>query len=296
MVFRAVLLAAGGISKPVTYGAISEALRRLVHKKYTKAFVYSRLNSLEEEGFISVDTVHRPKQYMIFESSVTDALKRRSQRTISELVSKRGMITAALSVLERATPQDTAITMYNDLVGISSHDASIIIEGIESVRSTVIREFASGAKPGDSVRILASTGTLAEGLGPGGITELRIIQGGFRGVKIRTLMIPVEQSEQTLSLIAGYLRTLSQDFMQGVGTGNIELRLARERVQTYRMVSLNNEKILLYLTQAKASDIAALIHRKDNPVLIDDAIETFDRLWDTGIDVIDHITRMVSSK
>jgi len=86
------------------------------------------------------------------------------------------------------------------------------------------------------------------------------------------------------------------DFVQGVSTGNIELRLAGERLQTYRMVSLNSEKILLYLTQAKASDIAALIHRKDNPVLVDDAIETFDRLWNTGFDIIAPITQKASSQ
>jgi len=296
MIFRAVLMAAGGTSKPVTYAAISEALKKSVHKKYTKAYVYSQLNSLEEEGFISIDTVQHPKQYMIVESSVADALKRRSQRAISELICKRERITAKLDLLEKAAPQDIAITAYNDLVGISSQGGSIMIEGIENVRSMVIREFADSAKPGDSIRVLASAGTLAEGLGPGGITELRIIQSGFRGVKVRALLIPVEQTELTMSLIAGHLRTLSGDFVQGVSTGNIELRLAGERLQTYRMVSLNSEKILLYLTQAKASDIAALIHRKDNPVLVDDAIETFDRLWNTGFDIIAPITQKVSSQ
>lgn len=296
MVFKAVLLAAGGTSKPVSYAAIRDALERLTRKRYTKGYVYSRLNALEEEGFISVDDIQHPKQYMVIESSVADAVKCRSQRIISELISKRQAIVSKLNLLETAASQDIAITAYNNLAGISSYDCSIMIEGIENVRSAVIREFADKTKPGDVIRVLNFAGTLAERLGLDGITESRIMQIVSRNVKVRGLLIPVEQSDQTMKLITDHLRTTSREFAEGIGMGNIEMRVARERVQTYQMICLNNEKILLYLTQTSASDIAALIHRKDHPGVIDDAIETFDRLWGIGIDITDLITGIVSSR
>jgi hypothetical protein len=54
--------------------------------------------------------------------------------------------------------------------------------------------------------------------------------------------------------------------------------------------------MLLYLTHAKESDMAALVHRKDNPGLIDDAIRTFDELWETGIDVLDVVKQMLQKQ
>jgi hypothetical protein len=54
--------------------------------------------------------------------------------------------------------------------------------------------------------------------------------------------------------------------------------------------------MLLYLTHAKESDMAALVHREDNPKLIDDAISTFDKLWETGIDVLDLVKKMLEKQ
>ena len=44
--------------------------------------------------------------------------------------------------------------------------------------------------------------------------------------------------------------------------------------------------MLLYLTHGSESNLAALIHRKDNPGLVDDAIRTFDGLFEEGIDFV----------
>jgi len=296
MVFKAMVIAAGGNSKPLTYANIAEVLERLTQKKYTRGYIYRHLSALQAEGFISVDEIQHPNIYTITESGVSHALKIKSQQVMSNMLSKRQSIVTRLNLLDTTNPQDVAIATYNKLVGISSINGSIMIEGLENVRSTIIREFADGAKSGDHVRILASANTLADGLGPGGITELRIIQGSSKGVKVHGLLVPVHQEKLSTDLIAGHLSTLSEAFTEAVNTGNVKVKLTREPIQTYRMVSLNNEKMLLYLTQAKASDVAALIHRKDNSGLIDDAVKTFDRLWETGIDVVDLITQMVRPK
>jgi Fe2+ or Zn2+ uptake regulation protein len=294
MVFRAVIKAAGGLSKPVTYKEVAVALRKLSDKKYTKAYVYRQLNSLEEEGFIIVDSIQHPQCYSVSESTLSGAIKRKSQQALSQLLSKRQDMKTQLNLLETANPEDVAITAYNNLIGVSTLDISTIIEGIENVRSTVVREFADGAKSGDYVRVLAPASTLADGLGPGGMTELRIMQGGSKGVRVHGMLTPLHHQEMSTDLIAGHLKTLSGPFIEAVSTGNVKVKLAREPVQTYRMVSLNNEKMLLYLTHAKESDVAALIHRGNNAGLIDDAISTFDRLWENAIDVVEIVTKMIS--
>jgi len=295
MVFKAIITAARGLSKSVTYKEVTDAIKKVADKKYTKAYVYRQLGSLEEEGFIIVDAIQHPRRYSISESALSITLKRKSQYALSELKSKRQAITTQLNLLETANPEEVAITAYNNLVGISPISESTIIEGIENVRSTVIREFADGAKPGDYVRVLAPASTIADGLGPGGMTELRIMQRASKGVKVYGMLTPHHHQEMSAELIAGFLKTLSGPFMEAVSTGNVKVKLAREPVQTYRMVSLNNEKMLLYLTHAKESDVAALIHRGYNAGLIDDAVSTFDRLWENGLDVVEIVTKMIGS-
>ncbi|MDH4214040.1 MAG: hypothetical protein OEV85_08980 [Candidatus Thorarchaeota archaeon] len=295
MVFKAIITAANGLSRSVTYKEIVDAIKKIADKKYTKAYVYRQLSSLEKEGFIVVDAIQHPKRYSISESTLSSALARKSQHTLSELKSKHQAITRQLKLLETVDPEELAITAYNTLVGISPGSESTIIEGIENVRSTVIREFADGAKPGDYVRVLAPASTIAEGLGPGGMTELRIIQGASKGVKVHGMLTPFQQQEMSTELIAGFLKTLSGPFFEAVNTGNVKVKLAREPVQTYRMVSLNNDKMLLYLTHAKESDVAALIHRGKNAGLIDDAVSTFDRLWENGVDIAEILAKMMNS-
>jgi hypothetical protein len=60
------------------------------------------------------------------------------------------------------------------------------------------------------------------------------------------------------------------------------------------MVSLNSDKMLLYLTHAAESDMAALIQRKDNPGLIDDAVKTFDTIYDEAGDVMVMVKQSLS--
>ncbi|MHA2359791.1 MAG: hypothetical protein ACXAB5_05935 [Candidatus Thorarchaeota archaeon] len=295
-VFRAVLVAAGGTGKSVNYNEISKSLESVVGKKFTKAYIYRCLNNLEEDLFITVDTIHTPRTYTITESSVAKAIEAKRQKKLSESLTKRQDVTTKLNRLKSIQSQGLALMLHKQLAGTSSIGESGVIEGVENVRSTIIREFADGAKVGDIVRVLGHASTLAEGLGPGGVTELRLIQSGFRGVKVMGLLTPVREEKLDLNLIAGHLAPMVDAFDQASKTGNIQLRLSRAPINTYRILTLNEDKMLLYLTHAKESDMAALVHRKDNPGLIDDALRTFDELWETGIDVLAMVKQMLQKQ
>jgi len=292
-VFQAVLIAAGGTSRYVNYKEIVDKLEEIANKRFTKAYIYRRLNDLEEQGFITIDTIHTPRTYSISESGVAKALEAKRREKLSESLTKRQDVTTKLNRLKSVKSQDLALELHKQLVGGYSIDKSLVIEGIENVRSTIIREFADEAKEGDRIRILGHASTLAEGLGPGGITELKLIQSGFRGVKVQGLLTPVTQENLDVNLMAGHLTPMVEVFEQVAKTGNIQLKLTREPIKTYRIVCFNEDKMLLYLTHAKESDIAALIHQEDNPGLINDAIKTFDELWESSIDVLDIVKQIL---
>ena len=88
----------------------------------------------------------------------------------------------------------------------------------------------------------------------------------------------------TKELIMKYIEHAADTFARLTSTGNVSFKIAKKNYQTYRMVSLNSDKMLLYLTHAAESDMAALIQRKDNPGLIDDAVKTFDAIFEEGMD------------
>lgn len=275
------------------YGEISSSLESITEKKYTKAYIYRRLNDLEENRFIIIETIHTPRTYTITDSSVAKALEAKRQDKLSVNLIKKQDLTTKLHRFKAVKSQELALMLHNQLAGVSSIEGSIMIEGIENVRSTILREFAEGAKEGDLVRVLSHASTLADGLGPGGVTELRLLQGGFRGVKVQGLVTPTGKDNLDLNLMASHLSSMIDVFEQAAKTGNIQIRISRQPINTYRIVSLNEDKMLLYLTHAKESDVAALIHRKDNPGLIDDALKTFDELWGTSIDVLELVKQML---
>jgi DNA-binding PadR family transcriptional regulator len=295
-VLRAVLLAAGGTGNTVGYNQISKHLESLAGRKFTKAYIYRQLRDLEETGFIVTDTFANPRTYAIAETTVAKSLEAKRQKKLAETLTLRQNLTTKLNRLRTTNSQELAIVFHKILAGNSSRGNSSIIEGVENVRSTIIQEFAEGAKKGDVLRILAHSSTLADGLGPGGVTELKVLESGFRGAKVLGLLTPIGQDSLNLSLMAGHLTSMIDIFERATKTGNIQLKFSREPANTYRMVSLNEDKMLLYLTHAKESDVAALLDRKDNPGLIDDAIRTFNTLWETGIDVLDTIRGMLQKE
>jgi hypothetical protein len=105
-------------------------------------------------------------------------------------------------------------------------------------------------------------------------------------------MIPSENATRDLTTIAKYIGNLKDLIRKAITSGNLGVRSPRAPLKTYRMVSLNADVMLLYLTHSPASDMAALVRREDNPGLLDDALNTFDKIWDEGIDVMEMYAKL----
>lgn len=296
MVMKALMAAAGGPSKFVTYKEIAAHLEKLEKKKYTRAYIYRRLSDLEIAGFIVVaDTIQHPKHFSISEAGIAKALKEKQKKMLSEIKTKREDVIATQKLLTTTNPESVAMTLHNQLVGLDSIEGSVVIEGIENVRSTIIREFGEAAKPGDEIRIIAPASAIGGGARKSGMAEMSLMARAKDGVKIISVLMPVEGKQSvTMNLIANYIQHVGDTFTKLASTGNILFRIAKKNYQTYRMVSLNSDKMLLYLTHAAESDMAALIQRKDNPGLIDDAIKTFDEIYDDALDVISVVNQSLS--
>ena len=295
MVMKALMTAAGGPSQFVTYKEIAAHLEKLEKKKYTKAYIYRRLSNLENEGFIVVDTIQHPRQFSISEAGIVKAMEKKRIEMLSETEIERKKVTTKQELLTTTNPESVAMILYNQLVGLDKIEGSVVIEGVENVRSTIIREFGEVAKPGDEIRIIAPVSVIDGAQRKSGMAEMSLMTRAKDGVKIISVLMPVEGKQSlTTDLILNYIQHIGDAFTKLASTGNISFRIAKKNYQTYRMVSLNSDKMLLYLTHAAESDTAALIQRKDNPGLIDDAVKTFDRIYDEAGDVMDMVKQAIS--
>ena len=289
-ILKAVMAAAGGPSIFVTYKEIAK------HLDHTKAYIYRHLSNLNEEGYLVIDPVQTPRKYAISEAGIINSLKKKQEESLAKLQTRKIETSTKLNLLKNVNSESIAFVIYNQLMGLESSGESIIIEGIENVRSSIIREFGKPSKAGDEIRVIASASLLDGGLDQPGMTEMSLMGRAVDGVKIIGLLMPQGEVSFSTELIANFMENIGEAFMSLSSTGNITIRLAKENIKTYRMVCLNREKMLLYLTHAAESDMAALVHRKDNPGLIDDAVDTFDKIHAEGIDIIDMIKQLIAKE
>jgi Fe2+ or Zn2+ uptake regulation protein len=296
MILKAVMAASGGPSKFVTYKEVTEHLQKIEKRKFTKAYIYRQLSDLNQEGYLVIDSVSKPRRYAISESGIVNAFEDKRKEALSELEVKREEISTRLNLIKSVNSESFAFIVFNQLQGLELAEDSIIIEGIENVRNSVVREFGKVAKPDDEIRVIAPATLLDGGLDEAGTAEMSLVVKAAEGVKIIGLMIPKGEQSFTMDLIIKFMQNIGKAFANIAASGNISLRLAKENIKTYRMVSLNREKMLLYLTHAPESNMAALIHRKDNPRLIDDAVDTFDKIYDEGLDIMELVQQMLTAK
>ncbi|MBE0527385.1 MAG: hypothetical protein IH631_10610, partial [Candidatus Thorarchaeota archaeon] len=75
MILKAVMAAAGGPSKFVTYKEIAEYLQKLEKKKYTRAYIYRHLSDMKDEGYLVIDPnpLQTPRRYAISESGIINS-------------------------------------------------------------------------------------------------------------------------------------------------------------------------------------------------------------------------------
>ncbi|MHA2140112.1 MAG: hypothetical protein ACXADC_04640 [Candidatus Thorarchaeota archaeon] len=260
--------------------------------KLSKVWIYKCLSRLEDEEFISTERIGNPRRYSTSQSIIAKALDKKLKARGNELKSEQKKLRKDLKSIKDTTVEDLTMLAYDTIVGSIPIDSSLVIEGVENVRSILIKEFFQKAKPEDTIRVLAPTQAIDRGGETSGITEMELLMKATEGIKLKSIMIPSEDASRDPTIIAQYIGNLRELLREALSSGNLAIRSPGAPLKTYRMVSLNTDVMLLYLTQSPASDMAALVRREDNPGLLDDALNTFDRIFDEGIDIIEMFRKL----
>jgi Fe2+ or Zn2+ uptake regulation protein len=264
--------------------------------KLSKVWIYKCLGRLEDEGFIITERIESPRRYKTSEGIIAEALKRKLSSRVNDLKSNQAEAKADLKKLEDTTVRDLTMMAYDTIVGSVPINTSTVIEGVENVRSTLIREIFQKARPGDIIRQIAPIQAIDRDYETSGVTEMQLLMKAAEGIRLRSILVPTEDASHDPSVISRYIGGLGKLLQEVMKTGNLEVRSAKAPLRTYRIVALNTDVMLLYLTHSPASDMAALVRREDNPALVDDALNTFDRIWEEGGNIMEAVAKLAKLK
>ncbi len=284
-VLGAMLRAGNETQGEITFQQVYANITEERAKAPSKAWVYKCISNLESNQFITVNRLGKPRHYTATIETIMAGLANSGSRQLDILEDKRKELSENLESLERADMQDMANTIIGIMTGRKPKLTSGHIEGRDNVRMAMIRELCANTSPGDVLRLTEGANLLDLGPSKSGPVEKALLESVQDGLTIKALLTSQIPQGQGPASLASFLSKTSSLVVQGILDERLQLRATPQATSTYRMLCLNEEKMILFMSKAPFPDSAALIYRDDNPTMMDDAVATFDRLWQSAIDI-----------
>ncbi|MFQ5833074.1 MAG: hypothetical protein ACE5H4_10255 [Candidatus Thorarchaeota archaeon] len=243
------------------------------------SLIYRCLTSLEEQGFIHVDRGSYKHGYIASSDTILTALNRLTQDKIDFLEEEIGRLGSEEQSVGRLDIDLLSTNMIELLTGEQSGEQTRFGHGVDGVRRLIESEIYSKAKEGDIVRasldwIIHRPSVSDKRLRP-------MVELAEKGVELRGLG-RLKLRRKVMHSFATLYKKLKQ---RGLKVG---LRFMLNPKATYQLLGRNDEGIILIASEQPFT--ATWIPRSENPFLIDDAIDTFDRDYFQARDVLEHPT------
>ncbi len=241
------------------------------------SLIYRCLMSLEEQGFIQVNRGSYRHGYAASSDTILDALNRLAEDKIASLQMELGRLESEEQSVGRLDIDLLSTYMIELLTGERSPEQTRFGYGVEGVRRLIESEIYSKTRQGDIVRatldwIVHRPSVSDERLRP-------IVELAEKGVELRGLG-HLKLSRSVMRSFASLYKRLKQKRLK------VGLRFELNPKATYQLLGRNDEGIILIVSEEPFT--ATWIPRSENPFLIDDAIDAFDRDYFQASDVLEH--------
>ena len=279
----------------ITFQQVYASITSENAKAPSKAWIYKCISNLESNQFITVNRLGRPRHYTATIETIMVGLVNSRSRQESILEVERKELSENLESLEGVNMRDMANIIVGIMTGRKPKLTSGHIEGTANVRIAMIRELCGNTKPGDVLRLTEGANLLDLSPAKSGPVEKALLEAIQDGLTIKALLTSQMPQGQGPASLASFLSESSSLVVQGIIDGRLQLRATPQPTSTYRMLCLNEEKMILFMSRAPYPDSAALIHRDDNTTMVDDAVATFDGLWESAIDISAMLKQAITS-
>ena len=280
----AVLELSANLYNPVSAAAVLERVREKSSEAPTKNWVYKCLGELERKGFLKVDKIRQPYLYLSSTADLVEGVQRLQRNASIRIRRRLAELRRQVELLESVTVEDVCSALLRRAAPHGTAQRTTLIEGEERVHATIINSIFEQVEPGDIVRILLPLHVVVTDRGVIGDFDRLVIEKITKEVRTKALLTQRE-GEEGIRCFAEYLRPTRHALKGALDSGNLEIRVHSSHGKTYRFYSLNNDIMVMYLTEMFRPDVALLLTRQTHSRMIDDAIRTFDRLWNEAVDV-----------
>lgn len=272
-------------SEHPTFDKICGAIKETRGGMPRRAWIYRCLDELEDEGFISIDKLQRPRVYVASRMTVLYGLRRAREDRIAALQDDLRSVAKKIQLLEDTSSEALSAYVYEAATGSGIHRDVEVVRGVDNVRRLIRTEFLDKSSTGDTMRLTHRLDNLVGVKDTMSPIDIEILSVILKGVDMHVLLIPSAMASDMSSVSKNVLGHEAQ-MIEAVKSGHLVFKLYSRDIQTYRLLALNNEKLMMILTHAYRPDTVVLFKRDEYPVLVDNAIQTFDRLYNESIDAL----------
>ena len=282
-VLRAILKAQGEPPAPRAFADVYESvLDENPEGKLSKAWVHRVLKSLIETKLVRVEgqTAHR-KRYIVDVNTLMTGLEQLKTDRLGEIDKQIAALQTNLDEIIKLDCGELAQQLVTALTGKTQTPTTRIVRGVDELDRVLKYNVTSVAKQGDIIR--ATVLWLTPLLKGGEDRMMKFIDAAKAGAEIRYLVTSdILRSQDMID------RDIDSKKMKGLVQGIFKMREAGLRfdvrvfpgVRTYSQVSLNDQSTALVITENPLT--ATWLTREFNPDLIDNAVSSFDKNWESA--------------
>ncbi|MHA1768587.1 MAG: hypothetical protein ACTSV3_01905 [Candidatus Thorarchaeota archaeon] len=271
---------------PLEFGQIYDQLRRdLPSSRFTKAWVHRILKKLTESQLVRLESPgSRRKRYIADVNSIMTGLEELKSQKIKRIETQITQLEEEKKRIEGVECGALAQDFVRATLGRDQKMSSRVLRGVDEVHRVLRYNMTDVAGKGDVLRTSFLWG------GPWmnhGIADrvTHFVKAAVNGADVRYLVaikvFNLDAETINLNDIMSLMSSIRKLREKGA---KFDVRLYTGE-KTYNQISLNRDRTVLVITENPAT--ATWITREFNPDLIDNAVDSFDRAWESSKSLFD---------
>ncbi len=282
-VLNAILSSQESLGRGVTIDAIDKKLSEMAGgKKTTRPLIYRHLKALEQSGLMTVNRTNKPYLYTVNFESTIKAIERYKTEKLLKLQQEIDRIDVEQEMLKSVEMPWLARRFVERLVGPERKVRTKTVKGVSNALLFIENEISYNTTKGDVLRV--TTDWIPVEVKEQLESQYKRMVAAMQGAKIRVMEY---HPRQVLPDIVAWRYKALQELVEE-GT-DIEYKIAnqsRQGVRTYQGIALNRDSLILLVSEEPF--ILVWIPRETNAALIDEAVNSFDRDFEQGIDYLEY--------
>ena len=229
-----------------------------------------------------MDRIAKPATYAASMIDIRNGLSLLIKNKITEISKEYNVTEKLLKSLEETNVYDLAYYFVDRLTGKKLERVSGVIEGQLNIRQSLLIELCELTRPGDVIRMNNSSNLVAIESQKADTLERSLLDNiGMKGVQMKALLTRESiQSASTSKGVQEFIEKNTGKLVEVLQTGQLEFRKYPDTAFSFRIVTVNNDKMFMFLADNPNPDTVAIIYREGNPLLLDQAIDEFDQAWE----------------